>query len=100
MVREPTGAKVGERSLRGDSGTFSDCQDPTCAQPQSVSPDGNEPRPVVVTLDMNTQKANPERIRARQELRRSGAAGKHQDRRTKRQRTRAARKDAALREWR
>jgi hypothetical protein len=32
------------------------------------------------------------------ELRRSGAAGKHGDRRTKRLKTRAARKAAALRE--
>ena len=33
------------------------------------------------------------------ELRRSGAAGKHADKRTKRMKTRAARKSAALREW-
>lgn len=34
-----------------------------------------------------------------QDLRRSGAAGKHADRRTKRQRTRAAIKSRALRDW-
>ena len=33
------------------------------------------------------------------ELRRSHAAGKHGDRRTKRVRTRAAKKRAALRDW-
>lgn len=33
------------------------------------------------------------------ELRRSGAAGKHGDRRTKRLKTRGARKSAALKEW-
>lgn len=49
---------------------------------------------------MNIHKDSPERIRARQERKRSGAAGKHQDRRTKRARTRAASKARALREYR
>jgi hypothetical protein len=34
-----------------------------------------------------------------QELRRSGAAGKHGDRRTKRNRTRGAQKRSAMRDW-
>lgn len=38
------------------------------------------------------------RVEAVQELRRSGAAGKHGDRRTKRNRTRAAKKRTAIRE--
>ena len=42
---------------------------------------------------------NAARVAAVQGLRRSGAAGKHLDRRTKRVRTRAARKAAALKEW-
>ena len=49
---------------------------------------------------MDTKKMGDGQLRARQERKRSGAAGVHQDRRTKRQRTRAARKQAALREWR
>ena len=49
---------------------------------------------------MNIQKASPEQVRARQDRRRSNAAGKHLDKRTKRQRTRAARKRVALAEWR
>lgn len=48
---------------------------------------------------MNKHKATPEQMRARQERRRSNAAGLH-DNRPKRQRTRAARKRAALAEWR
>jgi hypothetical protein len=43
---------------------------------------------------MNTKS----RVTAVQERRRSGAAGKHGDRRTKRLRTRAARKAQALRD--
>lgn len=39
------------------------------------------------------------RVTAVQERRRSGAAGAHRDRRTKRVRTRAARKAAAIKEW-
>ncbi len=42
---------------------------------------------------------NKARVTAVQNLRRSGAAGTHGDRRTKRLRTRAARKAAAVREW-
>jgi len=34
-----------------------------------------------------------------QDLRRSGAAGKHGDRRTKRNRTRGAQKRSAMRDW-
>ena len=49
---------------------------------------------------MNTNKDTAERTRARQERKRSGAAGTHADRRTKRLRTRAARKHAALAEYR
>lgn len=45
---------------------------------------------------MNGNKA---RVKAVLNLRRSGAAGAHGDRRTKRVRTRAARKAAALKEW-
>lgn len=37
-------------------------------------------------------------MRAMQELRRSNASGKHQDRRTRRQRTRAAAKARAMKE--
>jgi hypothetical protein len=40
-----------------------------------------------------------EQVQAMQELRRSGAAGRHGDRRTKRTRTRATAKRAALRGW-
>lgn len=40
-----------------------------------------------------------EEVRRMQELRRSGAAGKHKDKRTKRSRTRSAAKAHALREW-
>jgi len=47
---------------------------------------------------MNIQKASPEQVRARQDRRRSNAAGKHLDKRTKRQRTRAAAKSRAIRE--
>lgn len=46
----------------------------------------------------STTAASPEQLRARQERRRSSAAGKHADKRTRRQRTRAAAKDRALRE--
>lgn len=42
---------------------------------------------------------HPEQVRRMQELRRSGAAGTHGDRRTKRNRTRSARKASALKEW-
>jgi hypothetical protein len=42
---------------------------------------------------------DPAAVRAMQELRRSGAAGTHGDRRLKRQRTRAALRRAAVREW-
>lgn len=42
---------------------------------------------------------NKARVEAVQNLRRSGAAGTHGDRRTKRLRTRAARKAAAVKEW-
>jgi hypothetical protein len=42
---------------------------------------------------------HPEQVRAMQELRRSGAAGKHADRRSKRVRTRGAAKARAMREW-
>ena len=40
-----------------------------------------------------------EQIRATQERRRSGAAGTHADRRTKRNRTRSANKRTALKDW-
>ena len=40
-----------------------------------------------------------EELRRLQELRRSGAAGKHADRRTKRTRTRGAAKARALKDW-
>ena len=49
---------------------------------------------------MATGAAPKERIQARQELRRSNAAGKHQDKRDKRARTRGAAKQRALRDWR
>lgn len=42
---------------------------------------------------------NPKRVAHVQDLRRSGAAGTHADRRTKRLKTRAAQKRAATREW-
>jgi hypothetical protein len=42
--------------------------------------------------------ANPEYAKAMAELRRSGAAGIHQDKREKRARTRKAKLDKALRE--
>jgi len=48
--------------------------------------------------DRRIHAATPEQIRARQELRRGNAAAKH-DSRAKRQRTRAAAKAAAVREW-
>jgi len=48
---------------------------------------------------MNIQKASPEQVRARQDRRRSNAAGKHLDKRTKRARTRAAQKARALRDY-
>ena len=48
----------------------------------------------------DTGKMDAERVRARQERRRSGAAGKHADRRTKRKRTRNAQKRAALADYR
>jgi hypothetical protein len=41
----------------------------------------------------------PEQVQALQGLRASGAAGKHADRRTKRNRTRAAQRRNALKEW-
>lgn len=47
----------------------------------------------------NKGQANPERAAAVQELRRSGASGKHADRRTKRLRTRDAQKRNAMKEW-
>lgn len=40
-----------------------------------------------------------EEVRRMQELRRSGAAGKHADRRTKRSRTRRAQRERAMRDW-
>jgi hypothetical protein len=40
----------------------------------------------------------PEQLRATQELRSSGAAGKHGDRRTKRNRTRSAQRRSAIRD--
>lgn len=40
-----------------------------------------------------------EQVRATQNLRRSGAAGKHGDRRLKRQKTRGAQKTRALKEY-
>jgi len=46
-----------------------------------------------------TGSAPKERIQARQELRRSGAAGTHADKRSKRARTRGAAKQRALRDW-
>lgn len=52
---------------------------------------------------MNTRKStggNIERVRAAQERRRSGAAGIHGDRRTKRNRDRGAQKRAAIQESR
>ena len=42
--------------------------------------------------------ANPELARAMQEKRRSSAAGTHADRRTRRNRSRAAQKNRAIRE--
>jgi hypothetical protein len=47
---------------------------------------------------MNTHKT-AEQVQATQQLRRSGAAGKHGDRRLKRQKTRGARKAHALKEY-
>lgn len=44
--------------------------------------------------------ADPGRVRAVQERRRSGAAGRHADRRTRRARTRATVRAAAIRESR
>ena len=44
-------------------------------------------------------KASPAQLKARLERRKSGAAGTHGDRRTKRNRTRAAQKSRALRDW-
>ncbi len=46
-----------------------------------------------------TGAAPKERVQARQELRRSNAAGKHQDRRNKRARTRSAAKQRAMRDY-
>lgn len=43
--------------------------------------------------------ANPARAQAMVEKRRSNAAGKHADKRTKRARTRGAAKARALKEW-
>ena len=56
---------------------------------------------------MSKHKRNPyvvpamsaEQVRAMQELRRSGAAGKHADKRNKRVRTRGAATARAVREW-
>jgi len=56
---------------------------------------------------MSKHKRNPyvvpamsaEQVRAMQELRRSGAAGKHADKRSKRVRTRGAATARAVREW-
>lgn len=42
----------------------------------------------------------PANVRARLDLRSSGAAGKHGDRRTRRLRDRSSQKRAALKEWR
>lgn len=42
---------------------------------------------------------SPEAVRATQERRRSGAAGKHADKRDKRVRTRSAQRARALKEW-
>lgn len=42
---------------------------------------------------------DPEAVRRLQELRRSGAAGKHADRRSKRTRTRGAARARALKDW-
>lgn len=47
---------------------------------------------------MNTHKT-AEQVQATQNLRRSGAAGKHGDRRTKRLKTRATQKRAHLKEY-
>lgn len=47
---------------------------------------------------MKTEAMSPDRLRSIQERRRSGAAGKHADRRARRARTRAAFKARALKE--
>ena len=47
---------------------------------------------------MKATTENPERVRADQERRRSNASGKHQDRRTKRNRARSAQRANAIRE--
>ena len=47
---------------------------------------------------MSTKAQHPEQVRRMQELRRSGAAGKHADRRTRRVRTRGASKARAIRD--
>lgn len=47
-----------------------------------------------------TSTANPELARGMQQLRQSGAAGIHLDKRTKRKRTRAASRRAAIHEFR
>jgi hypothetical protein len=47
---------------------------------------------------MNNYKTD-EQVRRTNELRRSGAAGKHGDRRLKRQKTRAAQRRAAMKEY-
>lgn len=49
---------------------------------------------------MNTKTDVPAQVRARLELRRSGAAGKHGDRRTKRMRDRSSQKRFAIGEQR
>lgn len=49
---------------------------------------------------MSTKTEVPANVRARLELRRSGAAGKHGDRRTKRLRDRSSQKRAAISEQR
>ncbi len=48
---------------------------------------------------MNGSKNRVAQVHKTQNLRRSGAAGVHGDRRTKRVRTRAAQKSRALRDW-
>lgn len=45
-----------------------------------------------------TKGANPQRVRADQERRRSNAAGKHHDKRTKRNRSRSAQRSNAIKE--
>lgn len=49
-------------------------------------------------MHVTSTAATAEQLRARQELRRSGAAGKHADKRSRRARTRNAAKTRALRD--